>query len=72
MCICPWEKARVFGGLCNLHEYRAIRGIQISLALIGIILNAIVLGVYVKRKNIQNKPGNVLFAGQAVVDLESL
>ena len=25
--------------------------------------------MYVKRKNIQNKPGNVLLAGQAVVDL---
>ena len=69
MCICPWEKERVFRGLCNLQEHRAIRGIQISLALIGIILNSIVLGVYVKRKNIQKKPGNVLLAGQAVVDL---
>ena len=70
-CFCHAKDAHeIFAGLlCNAKELSAIQIATTTTALLGIILNITVLSIYVRRKHMQNKVGNILLASQACVDL---
>ena len=67
-CVCLSEKtAFLFEAfVCNVTKIKLMRYAHFAVALVGMFLNLIVLGVYIRRKNIQNKIGNILLLSQAV------
>ena len=70
-CFCEGESAYFYfdAFLCNAQEVRSLLFTQIVVAAIGIILNLLVVVVYMQRKSIRNKVGNVLLVIQAILDL---
>ena len=55
--------------LCNAKEVQILAFARATAGLLAVILNIIVLSLYLRRKNIRHKVGNILLASQAVVDL---
>ena len=70
--MCPPK--RYLACLCDTKRdtLEALIYAQLSTAVLGIILNFVVLSVYAQRKAIQNNIGNIQLAGQALVDLSNL
>ena len=72
-CFCSHKRAAfIFDAfLCNVDEVQTLAWAKIAAAIIGIILNMIILSVFVQRKNIRSKIGNILFLSQSIVDVSN-
>ena len=70
-CYCTRIKHDDFDSfVCNAKDYKSLISFELSVAIIGAILNAMVLEVYSQLKpNMRHKVSNILLASQALIDI---